>query len=389
MTTHLDTKRPAPAGRPFRRLLAVAVVAAALGIGILPRLAARSSLRQQTQSLAIPTVSVAYPQASPAVEHVDLPATIQAYQDVSIFARTDGYVAHWYADIGTHVTAGQLLAVLEAPEVDAQLEQAKAAAASALADYQIARTTSDRWQGLLATNSVSHQEAEQDLAIMKARAATLAAARANVTRLSQLQSFEKVYAPFAGTVTERGIDVGALINSGSSGGPKTELFRVVETDKLRVFTDVPQDYVRDAGVGTAATLSLPQWPGRTFNGAVTRTAGAIDPASRTLRAEIDVNNADDSILPGSYAYIHLNAVSAQPHVSIPVSAIVFRPDGAQVATVNAAERVSMQDITIGRDFGTRVEVLSGLNGHERVIANPNDAIESGDRVHVAGSNDRA
>jgi RND family efflux transporter MFP subunit len=389
MNTHDEAKRPGANRTWQRRLPAVAIVAAGLAIGIFPHIEARSALQQQTQSLAIPTVSVAYPQPSPGARQIDLPAAVQSYQDVPIFARTNGYVAHWYADIGTPVSAGELLAVIDAPEVDAQLEQAKAAAASAQANYQIAKVTADRWQELLKTNSVSKQEAEQDVAIMKARAAALAAARADVNRLSQMQSFEKVYAPFAGIVTARGIDVGSLIDLGSGGGPKTEMFHLVETDKLRVFADVPQDYVRDAGVGTAATLTLSQWPGRTFGGSVTRTAGAIDPVTRTLRTEIDVDNKDGAILPGAYAYVHLSAVSAQPRVSVPVSALLFRPDGVQVATVNAANRVSMQAVTLGRDFGTRVEVVSGLNGRDRVIANPNDAIASGDAVHIAKGNDHA
>ena len=389
MTTNQEEQLSVAARTWRKRLPAIAIVAAALAIGILPRLQARSEVRQQTQALSVPTVSVAYPQRSPAVDHIDLPAAIQAYQDVPIFARISGYVAHWYADIGTQVKEGQLLAIIDAPEVDAQLEQAKAAAASALADYQIARSTADRWQILLKTNSVSRQTVEQDVALMKARDATLAAARANVDRLAKMQSFEKVYAPFAGVVTARNVDVGTLIDSGSAGGPKTEMFHLVETDKLRVFADVPQDDVRNAGIGTAATLTLSQWPGRTFGGTVTRTAGAIDPVTRTLRTEVDVENGDGAILPGAYAYIHLNAVNAQPHVSVPVSALLFRPDGVQVATVNAANRVSMQAVTLGRDFGTRIEVMSGLNGHERVIANPNDAIASGDAVHIAGQNDHA
>jgi RND family efflux transporter MFP subunit len=389
MTTHQDEKPSRAAKTWQRRLPAIAIVAAGLAIGILPRIQARSEVRQQTQALAIPTVSVAFPQASPTADHIDLPAAVQAYEDVPIFARTTGYVAHWYADIGTHVKAGELLAVIDTPEIDAQLEQAKATAGSALADYEIAKITADRWQALLKTNSVSRQTVQQDVALMKARAATLAAVRADVDRLSKLQSFEKVYAPFAGVVTARNVDVGTLIDSGSGGGPKTEMFHLVETDKLRVFADVPQDDVRNAGIGTAATLTLSQWPGRTFGGTVTRTAGAIDPVTRTLRTEVDVENGDGAILPGAYAYIHLNGVKAQPHVSVPVSALLFRPDGVQVATVNAANRVSMQAVTLGRDFGTRVEVVSGLNGHERVIANPNDAIASGDAVHVAGGNDHA
>ena len=388
MTTNNDSKHSPAMKVRWPRIVAGGVMAA-LAIGLYPHLQARSALQEQTQSLAIPTVSVTYPQPSPAAHQIDLPADVQAFQEVPIFARMNGYVVHWYADIGTHVTEHQLLAVIEAPEVDAQLDQAKAAAASALADYEIAKITADRWQALLKTNSVSRQVAEQDVAIMKARAATLAAERANVNRLGQLQSYEKVYAPFAGVVTRRGIDVGTLIESGNGGGPKTEMFRVMETDKLRVFAEVPQDDVRDAGIGTAATLTLPQWPGRTFNGAVTRTAGAIDGVSRTQRTEVDIDNTDGALLPGAYAYIHLNAMSPQPSVSVPASALLFRPEGVQVATINSANRVALQTVRLGRDFGTRVEVRTGLTGRERVVTNPNDAIAPGDSVHIAAEKDHA
>jgi RND family efflux transporter MFP subunit len=362
-----------------------AVLLAALAIGTLPRVRARAAVSAQTESLAMPTVSVVNPQVLPISQPIDLPADVQAYQDVAIYARASGYIAKWFTDIGTHVTAGQLLAVIEAPEVDAQLAQAKADAATALANYEIAKTTAGRWEELVKTHAVSRQEAEQNTSTMKAREATLVAARANVDRLSQLQSFEKVYAPFAGVVTDRGIDVGTLIDSGATGGTKQQLFHLVETDKLRVYVNVPQDDVRDAGVGTTASLSLPQWPGRSFDGTVVRTTGAINATNRTLRVEVDFDNPDGAILPGAYATVRLNAQNAQPPLSIPVSALLFRPDGVQVASINAANRVAMQSVTLGRDFGTRIEVTTGLDVKARVVANPSDAIASGERVNVATS----
>jgi membrane fusion protein, multidrug efflux system len=379
------------AGRSKRNpvLIAGALVTAALAVGTVPRLLARSTLAQQTEDLSVPAVSVVTPKAGSAVQTLDLPANVQPFQDVAIFARTSGYVAHWYVDIGTQVTAGQLLAVIASPEVDAELAQAKATAASAAADYGIAKITAERWQQLLKTNAVSQQEAEQDTALMRARGEALTAARANVNRLTDLQSFERIQAPFTGIVTARGIDTGNLIDSGSAGGPRTEMYHLMQTDMLRVFADVPQDSVRDATVGTKATLTLSQWPDRKFDAAITRTAGAIDPVTRTLRVELDVPNPDGALLPGAYAILHLHSTSATPRISIPVSALVFRPEGVEVATVNAANRVSLQSVKLGRDFGATVEVLSGLDGRERVIANPNDGIASGDAVRVATENNHA
>jgi len=367
------------------RLLPVAVLLVALIVAILPRVRARAAVREQTQALAIPTVAVVNPELLSTAQPIDLPADVQPYQDVAIYARTSGYIGKWFSDIGTQVSAGQLLAVIEAPEVDAQLDQAKADAATALANYQIARTTAERWQELVKSNSVSRQEADQDTAAMKASDTTLVAARANVDRLSKLQAFEKVFAPFSGIVTDRSVDVGTLIDSGATGGTARQLFHLVETDKLRVNVNIPQDQVRNAGIGTTAALTLPQWPGRTFTGVIARTTGAIDPTSRTLRVEVDVDNPDGAILPGAYASVRLNAKDAQPRLSIPVSALLFRPDGVQVATINAANRVAMQSVTLGRDFGTRIEISTGLDEHARVVANPNDAIAAGEFVAVANT----
>jgi membrane fusion protein (multidrug efflux system) len=388
MTTSQTPAVPAASSRAKTwtlRLLPVAILLAALGLGILPRVRAHTAVHEQTQSLAIPTVSVVNPEVLPLTRPIDLPADVQPYQNVAINARISGYVGKWFADIGTHVTAGQQLAVIEAPEVDAQLEQAKADAVTALANYQIAKTTAERWQDLLKSNSVSRQEAEQNTSAMKARDAALVAARANVDRLSKMQAFEKVFAPFSGVVTDRGVDVGTLIDSGAATGAARQLFHLVETDKLRVFVNVPQDAVGDAGIGTTATLTLPQWPGRTFTGVIARTTGAIDPISRTLRVEVDVDNPDGAILPGAYASVRLNAADAKARLSIPVSALLFRPDGVQVATINAANRVAMQSVTLGRDYGTRIEISTGLDEHARVVANPSDAIAAGEFVAVAAN----
>ncbi|RDS81117.1 efflux RND transporter periplasmic adaptor subunit [Dyella monticola] len=365
------------------RLIPGAVVVLALGIGAAPRLIAHMAVNRQTQSLSEPTVAVVRPTAAPERRTIDLPGDVQAFQATRIYARTNGYLSHWYTDIGTQVQAGQLLATIDAPEVDAQLQQARADADTELADYRIAKITSDRWQQLLATNSVSRQSAQENLSAMQAKQAALAAANANVARLEQMQSYEKVYAPFAGTITRRNIDTGSLIDAGSNGGAPAALFDLAEIDRLRVFVDVPQDQAPEVVAGTTAQLSLPQYPGRLFSGVVARTSGAIDPVSRTLRVEVDVDNKNDAILPGAFAQVHLGLTNSRPGLSLPANALLFRPTGVEVAVVNDQGKVQLIPVVLGRDFGTRVEIRSGLRGYERVIVNPGDAISGGQSVRVS------
>ncbi len=379
-----------PTGTPslktrLLRFTPLVLVLLALAVGILPRLKAHAALRTQTESLSVPVVSVVNPKAAPAAQRIELPADVQPYQEASIFARTNGYLAHWYKDIGTPVPAGELLAYIETPEVDAQLEQARADEHTAQAEYDIAKVTADRWVGLLKTNAVSREVAEQDVATMKARAATLASMQANAQRLSKMQSYERVVAPFAGVVTARNVDVGALIDSGSAGGSKMELFHLAETDKLRVFVDVPQVYAQDMQPGVPATLTLPQRPGSPLHGAVARTSGAINSASRTLRVEVDVDNQDGAVLPGAYALVDLDVTTPHPLLSVPVNTLLFRPNGVQVAVVDGTGKAQLRTVTLGRDFGTTIEVTSGLDVSERVIANPGDAIAPGDAVRVVGN----
>jgi RND family efflux transporter MFP subunit len=392
-TVRRDARDPTTIRRSLKtrllRLTPFALVLLALGVGILPRLRAHAALRTQTESFSTPVVSVVHPKAAPAVQRIELPADVQAYQEASIFARTNGYLAHWYKDIGTRVPVGELLAYIETPEVDAQLEQAHAAQNTAQAQYDIAKVTADRWVGLLKTNAVSREVAEQDVATMKAQAATLAATQANVRRLSKLQSYERVIAPFAGVVTARNVDVGALIDSGSAGGSKMELFHLAETDKLRVFVDVPQVYAQDMQPGVPATLTLPQRTDSPLHGAVARTSGAINSASRTLRVEVDVDNQHGDVLPGAYALIGLDVTTSHPLPSVPVNTLLFRPNGVQVAVVDGSGKVLLRTVTLGRDFGTTVEVTSGLDVSERVISNPGDAIAPGDAVRVVDNSSRS
>jgi RND family efflux transporter MFP subunit len=361
--------------------LVAAAVCAALAAGGLPRLVARDQVAQQTAALSKPTVAVITPMRASTQQALMLPGDIQAYQRAAIYARTSGYVKAWYADIGTHVHSGQLLAEIEAPEVDAQLDQARSDAAMASANYQIAKVTADRWADLLKKNAVSRQSAEENISIMKAKQATLAAALANVKRLEQLQSYEKVYAPFDGVITVRNVDVGALIDAGNSGAP-APLFELSQTDRLRVFVNVPQDDAPYVAAGTKAQLSLSQYPGRTFAGTVTRTSGAIDPRSRSLRVEVDMDNPDGTLLPGAFAQVSLTLANANPGLSLPANALLFRPHGVQVAVVDTHGVVSLRTVTLGRDFGTRVEIRSGLAGNEQVVVNPSDAISAGQAVRI-------
>jgi len=356
-----------------------------LGLGIVPRLEGRSELRQQTSLYSEPEVAVASPLAGQTVRHLKLPATVQPYAETSIYARTNGYLVHWYHDMGSQVDAGQPLADIATPEVDAQLLQARHVAATAQANYEIAKVTADRWTGLLKTHAVSEQEVQQDVATMKADRAALEAAQADVRRLEELQSYEHVVAPFSGVVTARNVEVGALINAGSGTSAGSPLFHLVETDRLRVFIDVPQEFAADVGPGTAATLSLPQQPGRSFPGTVARTAGAIDLTSRTLRIEVDFDNRDGQILAGAYGLIDLAVPIAHPRASLPVSALLFRPLGVQVATVDATGHVQLKSVTLGRDFGNRIEIASGLTGTERIILNPSDAVVAREAVRVVST----
>jgi RND family efflux transporter MFP subunit len=383
-----DSTNDRTRSRWLRRAAFPTLFIALLGIGILPRLEGRTALRQQTTAYGEPTVAVVHPTPGARVQQLKLPANVQPYATTWIYARTDGYLAHWYADIGTHVAAGQLLADIAAPEIDAELQQARQTAATAAANYEMAKVTALRWTALLETHSVSEEITQEDVAKMKAARAALAAARDNVVRLQELQSYERVTAPFAGVITARNIDVGALIDAGSAGGRGGALFHLVETDELRAFVDVPQEFAAEVQPGTAATLTLSQSPGRAFTGQVVRTAGAINITSRTLLVEVDFDNRDGAIIPGAYGTIDLAIPITHPFPTLPVSALLFRPQGVQVATVDAASRVRLVPVDLGRDFGNRIAIASGLSGSERVIANPNDGIVAGEAVRVVptGSN---
>ncbi|ONP63077.1 efflux transporter periplasmic adaptor subunit [Burkholderia cenocepacia] len=383
-----DTPPPRRGRKLAVPLAAVALAAALLALGIVPRIDARAAQRAQVAAQQALPVSVVVPGAAPADQTLTLPGSVMPYADASIYARTSGYIAHWSADLGARVKAGQTLAQISAPDLDAQLRQARADEASAQANYDYAKSTAQRWQDMLKTQSVSQQDTDTKVADMNAKRAMLASAQANVAHLAELVSYESVTAPFDGVITARNVDVGTLVTAGGtpgSPGLSGELFHLEQTDTLRVFVDVPQDSATGVSAGTSVYLTTPQYPGRRFAAQVARSAGAIDPVTRTLRVEIDVDNRDGALMPGAYAQAHLVVPSAAPALELPVSALLFRPNGVQVATVGANGRTALKTVQIGRDFGTRVEIVAGLAAADRVIDNPGDAITAGEAVKVVST----
>lgn len=362
-------------------LIVLAVAALVIVGGILPKLRARQQLRAETDQLAVPTVAVIRMKPTTADQEVALPANIQPYISAPVFARTNGYLKKWYFDIGARVKKGDPLAEIETPEVDAQLRQAQADLATAQANLHLAEITAARYQDLLKTDSVSKQDTDNATSDLAAKQTTLQSAQANVKRLEELQSFEKIYAPFDGVITARNTDIGQLINSGSSGQPAS-LFEIAAVDVLRVYVSVPQIYSAACHRGMNVDLTLPEFPGMRFRGTLVRTANAIDQASRTLLVEVDVNNPSGQLLSGAYAEAHFKLPPVTGHTYlIPVPALIFRSEGPQVATVDDGHHAMLKDVRVGRDFGTEMEVLSGLTDQDSVIVNPPDSITNGEEVH--------
>jgi RND family efflux transporter MFP subunit len=354
-----------------------AIGAAFWGIGTRAR--ALSEVARETRERAVTAVAVVAPERGVPQEEITLPGTMQAYVDAPIYARTNGYLTRWYADIGTHVGAGQLLAEIDTPEIDQQLQQARADQATAEANARLALTTAERYRDLIKTESVARQDLDNANGNLEARQTAVESAHANVMRLEQLHAFTRIEAPFAGVITARNTDVGALIDSGSNA---RELFHVADTRRLRVFVNVPEVYSRAARTGLRAELTLKEFPGRRFTGTLARTASAIDVASRTLLTEIDVDNAKGELLAGSYCEVHLKLPGAASTLKLPVNAIIFKTDGLQVATVEHGDRIALKTVALGRDFGSTIEVVSGLDPHDAVVINPPDSIAEGQTVRV-------
>jgi len=374
-------------GKPARRwwiaILAFVILVAVVISGILPRINARAALEKETAEMAIPTVSVITPKRGAPTQEVVLPANVQAYIDSPIYARTNGYLKRWYTDIGARVKAGQLIAEIETPEVDQQLRQSKADLATAEANLNLSQITATRYQDLLKTDSVSKQDTDNATGDLAAKQATVQSSQANVRRLEELQAFEKIYAPFDGVITARNTDIGALIDSGSSGGTRTELFHIAQPDKLRVYVSVPQVYSQAMKPGLSADLVLAEFPGRVFPGTLVRTADAIDQSTRTLLVEIRVNNPTGTLFSGAYAEVHLKLPTATSAFILPVNTLLFRSEGLRVAAVTDGQHAELKPITLGHDFGSEVEVVAGLNGDESIIANPPDSLVSGEEVRIA------
>jgi RND family efflux transporter MFP subunit len=377
---------PPPGSNLTRGLLLLVVVIAVIVVviwGISSRRHASAQLSQETRDLAIPTVAVIHPKLGAPQQQIVIPGDMQPFTDAPIFARTNGYLKKWYVDIGANVKAGQLLAEIDSPEIDQQLLQARAEVATAQANLNLAQVTATRYKDLLKTDSVAQQDVDNANGNYEARRTTVESAQANVKRLQDLQSFEKVYAPFDGMITARNIDIGQLIDSGSSGGTTRELFHIAAINRLRVYVNVPQFDSPAIKPGLKAELMLTEFPGRKFDGVVVRSSGAIDNASRTLLTEVDVDNSSRLLKPGSYVEVHLKLPSPVHTFTLPVNATIFKSAGLQVAILKDGKTVSLVPITPGRDFGTEIEVVAGLKGDESVVLNPSDSLAEGDVVRVA------
>jgi membrane fusion protein (multidrug efflux system) len=371
-----------PSARPKRVagiIIALILIGALLLLGFLPRWRQSRTATADMNQLAIPTVSVVSPTPEKAGEGLVLPAEIRPWQEASIFARANGYLKDWVADIGAHVQAGQLLAEIETPDLDQQLEQAKAQLALSQANLQLAQVTDDRWKELLKTASVSEQAAAEKAAARETAAASVEADRANMRRLQELVSFQRVVAPFAGTITLRNTDIGDLIIAGSGG---RELFHIAQTDKLRVYVRVPEPYALGIAPGQTATLTTPATPGRTFNAKVTTTSEAISTTSRTLLTELEVDNSKNQVLPYSYGELTLHENNSASHLILPSNTLLFRAQGLQVAVVGSDGSVELRPVQVGRDFGQSVEITHGVTTADQVIANPTDSLVSGIKVRI-------
>jgi RND family efflux transporter MFP subunit len=348
--------------------------------GILSRLNAEKKLEGTVKANAIPVVTVVHPEATSKAQEIELPGTTQAFTEAPIYARTSGYLKKWYLDIGAHAKQGQLLAEIETPELDQQLEQAQNDLKTAQANLQLADVTMNRWVYLLKSNVISKQETDQAVSDFNAKQSTAHSAEANVHRLEKLQEFERVYAPFDGVITARDTDIGALVQNGNSPGQK-DLFRLAAIDKLRVYVAVPEVYAAAAKSGETVALTLDAFPGETFPGTIVRNSNSIDLTSRTLNVEVDVDNPTGRLLPGAYAFVHLRIPGAAGAVTIPTNALLFRAEGLRVAVVHDGE-VKLVPITVGHDYGSTVEVTSNLAAKDAVIADPSDSIMEGARVEI-------
>ena len=364
-------------------LLAALVLGYVIYRGVAARKKASAALERQTVADSIPTVAVVKPKVTDGAQEVVLPGNMQAFTDTPIWARASGYLRVWHADIGAHVKKGQLLAEIESPEIDEQLQQAKATLSVSNANLKLAQITTERYNNLFKSDSVAKQDVDNAAGDAAAKSATVNADQANVSRLEQLVAYEKVYAPFDGVITARNVDVGALVDADTNTAGK-ELFHLASDTTLRVYVNVPEIYSRAALPGVKATLTLNEFPDRHFSGTIVRNAKAIDTNSRTLLAEVDVRNPSGELLPGSYVSVHLKLPSKVEAMTIPASALLFRAEGLQVAIARAG-KAQLVPVILGHDYGDNVEILSGLQRNDVVIVNPSDSIVSGEQVQLSQS----
>lgn len=365
------------------KLLIFLIVCVLLGgYGITARAKHADDLKHETAEGSISTVAVVHPEAGKGTDEIVLPGQLEAWHAAPIYARTNGYIAKWNTDIGAHVKKGAVLAEIDTPEVDAQYQQAQADLATAVANKKLSDQTLDRWQSLVKSDSVTKQETDEKIGDAAAKASAVAAAQANVNRLQDLETFKKVVAPFDGVISVRNIDTGTLVNA-TNGAQGQELFHIVEKDKLRVYVDVPEIYTQRLTDGMTVELHLAEYPGQVFPAAMDTDASALNAATRTLRVELTVDNADEKLLPGSYVEAHIKVTSNGDGLKLPVNTFLYRPNGVFVATVGEDGRVHLKTVTMGRDFGAAVEVTTGVDEKDQVIVNPVDSIAENEQVKIA------
>jgi RND family efflux transporter MFP subunit len=382
--THRNAGKQSPR-RWLAALVIALIVAAILIFGIRSRVKAENNLRTATAQMAVPSVSVVKPKQTASAQEIILPGNVQPFISSPIYARTDGYLKKWYFDIGAHVKAGQLLAIIQTPEVDQQLAQARSNLATAQANLELAKITRDRYQGLLGKHAVAQQDVDNAVGTYNANKAIVDADMANVQHYAALVSFENVYAPFDGVITARNTDIGDLINSGSSTAPRTDLFDMAQPGTLRVYVNVPEEYSRGIIPGqTASDIVLAEFPGEKFQGKLVRTASAINMTTRTLLAEIDVDNPKGTLLTGSYAEVHLKVPGQGSTFLIPVNTLIFRSQHLQVGVVRDG-KVVLAEVTPGHDFGAEIEIVAGLKADDQVVLNPPDSLVSGQQVQIVNA----
>jgi len=382
MASEMENQSQPQKSRLFGVLIFGAIVLVIVGaFTLLQRRTQYQALAKETEVRAVPTVAVIHPVTEPTEEGLVLPGSMQAYVESPIYARTNGYLKKWYRDIGSRVQKGELLAEIDTPEVDQQLIQAKADLETSQANANLSHITASRYGDLIKTDSVSKQEVDNAAGDLAAKQATVASAQANVHRLSELESFKHIYAPFSGVITRRNVDIGTLINAGN-GGSTQLLFSLAQTDPIRVYVSVPESAAPSIRPGLPAHLELTQFPGRKFQGKVVRTAEAIDPTSRTLLTEVDVPNKTGELLPGGYAQVHLDVQVASARLQVPVNALLFRSEGLRAVVVGPDHKLHLQQLTIGRDYGVSLEVLQGIQGSDWIVVNPADSLEEGQQVNV-------